>query len=326
LRKIQLTWLGVGAWVGAILGACEVAGAADHTIDMFQASFLPQSAEIELGQSVEWVWRKGSHTVTSGLPNGAAGTPNEPGALFDQVVDEAHPSFTFTFGELREGGFPFFCKQHPEQIGFIQIATGEVSFRVAVVDNVFNPEEVVIFEGDTVRWEHEPMEDVHTVTSGRSSSAGDSPGELFDEELSDALPVFAYQFLSAGDYAYFCRPHEHMGMKGLVHVQEKFVRGDATGEGVVDISDAVAILGALFWERRRAAAKTLSTRTTMGSSTSAIPSSRSSSSSWEEAASRPPSLSPAATAPRTPSAAATATSDGAAFRPADRLPAAQNRG
>ena len=246
LRKIQLTWLGVGAWVGAILGACEVAGAADHTIDMFQASFLPQSAEIELGQSVEWVWRKGSHTVTSGLPNGAAGTPNEPGALFDQVVDEAHPSFTFTFGELREGGFPFFCKQHPEQIGFIQIATGEVSFRVAVVDNVFNPEEVVIFEGDTVRWEHEPMEDVHTVTSGRSSSAGDSPGELFDEELSDALPVFAYQFLSAGDYAYFCRPHEHMGMKGLVHVQEKFVRGDATGEGVVDISDAVAILGALF--------------------------------------------------------------------------------
>jgi len=220
--------------------------AADHTIDMYQNAFLPQTLEIDLGDVVGWLWQKGSHTVTSGLPDGAPGTPAEPGALFDGVVDEAHPLFRLAFNESREGGYPFFCRQHPNQIGFIEISTGEISVRIAVVDNVFNPEEAFIFAGDTIRWEHEPNEGVHTVTSGLSSSPGDNPGALFDEELSNALPVFVYRFEDAGDFPFFCIPHEHMGMKGRIHVQEKFVRGDATGEGNVDISDAVAILNFLF--------------------------------------------------------------------------------
>ena len=213
---------------------------------MFREAFLPQSLTIELGDTVRWAWQRGTHTIASGLPTGAPGTPDEPGALFEGPVDEVNTSFTHSFTEFQRDGFSFFCRQHPEQIGFIQISSGEVSVRIAVVDNVFNPEEVYIFEGDLVRWEHEPNEGLHTVTSGLSSEPAEKPGELFDEESSDALPVFVFQYFEVGDYPFFCRPHEEMGMKGKVHVQEKFVRGDASGDGVVDISDAVKILNFLF--------------------------------------------------------------------------------
>jgi len=230
-----------------ILAVCgATASAADYTIDMFRETFLPQSLEIELGDTVRWVFQRGSHTVTSGLVGGAPGTPDEPGVLFDATVDEANPVFSFMFNEFRSNGYPFFCRNHPEQVGFIQISTGEISVRVGVVDNVFTPDVVYIFEGDSVRWEHEPMEDFHTVTSGRSSDPADHPGELFDEESSDARPIFVYQFLEAGEYPYFCRPHEDVGMVGTVHVLERFVRGDASGDRVVDISDAVSILNFLF--------------------------------------------------------------------------------
>jgi hypothetical protein len=90
------------------------------------------------------------------------------------------------------------------------------------------------------------MEDVHTVTSGLSSRPEDRPGALFDVESSDDLPLFVYRFPDPGDYPYFCRPHEDMGMKGRVLVQETFIRGDSTADGQVDITDAVSTLGFLF--------------------------------------------------------------------------------
>ncbi len=241
-----VSWVLAFLW---IVGAVTSAGnslAGDPTIDMFQAAFLPQSLSIQPGDTVRWVWQRGTHTIASGLPDGAPGTVDEPGAIFEGLVDEFHPTFSHTFSEFQADGFAFFCRQHPNQIGFVQISSGEFSFRVAVVDNVFNPQIVHVFEGDTVRWEHEPMEDDHTVTSGLSSEPSDLPGALFDALSSDALPVFAFQFLKAGEYPYFCRPHEHMGMKGRIHVQKKFVRGDASGEGFVNITDAISILNFLF--------------------------------------------------------------------------------
>lgn len=212
-------------------------------VEMFQEAFVPQTLTINTGDTVTWIWRRGEHELTSGLPDGA---PETQGKLFQVVLDSAHPSFDFTFNEYRPEGVPFFCRRHPNQIGFIELSNGEAAFRVAVVDNVFNPEELFIFRGDSVMWEHEFNEGLHTVTSGRSSSPGDKPGALFDEESSNLNPIFVYRFEDPAAYPYFCRPHEAMGMKGVVHVQETFVRGDASGEGTVDISDAVAILNYLF--------------------------------------------------------------------------------
>lgn len=236
------------AWLAMLSFSSFSGGAAarEVPVDMFQAAFLPQSITLSEGDSVRWIWRRGSHSVTSGMPGGAAGTPSEPGALFDAVVDEGQPEFAFTFNEYREGGYTYFCREHPDQLGLVEIASGQVTVRVAVVDNVFSPEEVFISAGDSILWEHEPMEDYHTITSGFSSRPEDNPGALFDEESTDQFPIFTFQFEAAGDYPYFCIPHEEMGMKGMIHVQEAFVRADATGEGMVDISDPIAILNHLF--------------------------------------------------------------------------------
>jgi plastocyanin len=230
-----------------LLSGARVAPGAEHIIEMFTTSFLPQSVTIEVGDTVSWEWRRGTHTVTSGTPAGEPGTDDEPGKFFDVVLDEAHPSFSFTVtaANFRAEGFPFFCREHPEQQGFVELSRGEITVRVAVVDNVFNPEVVCIFRGDAVSWEHEPGEDYHTVTSGQSSAQPDA-GIIFDEESSDALPVFVYGFELPGTYPYFCRPHEFMRMTGMVYVQERFLRGDATGEGELTITDPIAVLGHLF--------------------------------------------------------------------------------
>lgn len=239
----------VPAAAAVLLGLALLAppiNASDALVEMYQAAFLPSSVAIEPGGSVTWAWRKGVHTVTSGQPGGTPGSPDAPGQLFDAVVDESHPSFTHRFPGDTAGSIPFFCRTHPSQMGYVEISTGEISVRVAVVDNQFNPAEVFIFEGDTVRWEHEPNEGLHTVTSGLSSRPEDGPGALFDAESSDLDPIFAFRFTAAGDQPYFCRPHEHMGMKGAVRVQRRFIRGDAAADGRIDISDAISILMVLY--------------------------------------------------------------------------------
>jgi plastocyanin len=225
-----------------LLAVSRPAAAGESVIEMFNLSFLPQTVEVDLGDTVSWVWRRGEHTVTSGTGPGDPGA----GAIFDVPLDAANPSFTFLVREGFEAGVPFFCRNHPEQIGFIEISSGELTFRVGVVDNAFIPEVLHIFAGDSVRWEHERNEDYHTVTSGLSSLPEDDPGALFDVESSDFLPIFVYRFESSTVLPYFCRPHETMGMTGVIYVQEKFVRGDVNGDLVVDVSDAVSLLLFLF--------------------------------------------------------------------------------
>ena len=221
--------------------------AADSPVVLFFAtSFLPQSVEVDRGGSVVFEARQGVHRVRSGLPGGEKGTPEEPGKFFDVTLDANQTRFEFVlpFGEV--DGIPFFDDVVPGQLGFIDVATGEATFRVGIVDNAFLPEAAYIFAGDSIQWEHEVNEGLHTVTSGLSSRPEDSPGLLFDEESSDALPVFVYRFETAGTSPYFCRPHEAMGMTGAVYVQTNFVRGDTSMDSKVDVSDAVGTLNYLF--------------------------------------------------------------------------------
>ena len=220
--------------------------ARDQIVEMFAGVFLPQLVSVEIGDTITWRRIDGEHTVTSGVPGGLPGTIQEPGALFDVVLDASNPTFTYTVEQPFSGGITYFDRSLPGQIGFVSITGGEVEVRVAVVDNVFDPEVVWIFAGDSIKWEHEPMEAFHTVTSGRSSAPEDNPGELFDEESSDERPLFVYEFTSPGEYPYFCRPHQQLDMVGTIWVQQTFIRGDATGDGELDISDAVATLSFLF--------------------------------------------------------------------------------
>lgn len=220
----------------------RIGNARDVVIEFFRSSFLPQAVEVELGDTVLFTWQRGEHVLASGSgPDDASA-----GELFDVPLDEANPVFSLSITPALGDGVAFFDRLNPQQIGFVEISKGEREFRVGVVDNVFIPDRLHIFAGDSVRWEHEPMEMVHSVTSGRSSREDDDPGALFDVESSDDRPLFVYRFGEPGEYPYFCRPHEFLGMNGLIVVENRFVRGDATNDGAIDTSDAVAILGELF--------------------------------------------------------------------------------
>jgi len=226
----------------------DVANAEDHSINFFVSAFLPTSVIIEAGDTVTWNWVAGSHELRSGLPGGAAGTPDEPGGLFSVTIDATNPSYTHSFTEMSVI-IGFFDANNPAQIGSITVLDDTLIFEVSVVDNSYIPQTIEIFEGDTVRWVHEPMEMLHTVTSGFPGGTPgtiEEPGALFDEESSDLNSIFEYTFDSAMDLPYFCIPHVQFGMIGDVVVQDRFVRGDSDRDGVLGIGDAIMSLGFLF--------------------------------------------------------------------------------
>ena len=64
------------------------------------------TAKITVGESVQWQWVTGFHTIT----NGTGGSDPGAGSLFDQPSDSGHLTFTFTFNTA--GTFPFFCRFH----------------------------------------------------------------------------------------------------------------------------------------------------------------------------------------------------------------------
>jgi plastocyanin len=80
----------------------------------------------------------------------------------------------------------------------------------------FAPAHLTVPAGTTVRWTNRGAIP-HTVTSGASSRAADNPGALLDRRLPSGATV-EFTFSSAGDWPYFCRFHEGMGMVGLVTV------------------------------------------------------------------------------------------------------------
>src|SRR5262249_34634390 len=75
---------------------------------------------------------------------------------------------------------------------------------------------ITVAPGTTVRWKNVGSS-THTITSGLSSKAADRPGIDFDARLP-AGATFEFTFEEVGDHPYFCRPHEGMGMKGVVTV------------------------------------------------------------------------------------------------------------
>jgi plastocyanin len=88
---------------------------------------------------------------------------------------------------------------------------------VAATDGFqFDPPHLTVAAGTTVRWTNKGAVP-HTVTSGASSRPADDPGALFDSRLP-AGAVVDVTLTTPGDYPYFCRYHEGMGMAGVVTV------------------------------------------------------------------------------------------------------------
>jgi plastocyanin len=87
----------------------------------------------------------------------------------------------------------------------------------------FTPDSLDVEVGDTVVWHWSAG--THTVTNGEGA-ADPNVGTLFDAPLSSAAPTFSFTFTTAGRVPYFCRPHETLGMKGVVIVQDSPVAAE----------------------------------------------------------------------------------------------------
>ncbi|MEF8785323.1 MAG: plastocyanin/azurin family copper-binding protein [Haloarculaceae archaeon] len=92
----------------------------------------------------------------------------------------------------------------------------------------FDPDEVEISVGDTVRWE--AMSAGHNVTSHPDASPkcenpeGADPFTSYEGDshfsIMDVGETFEHEFTIPGEYVYVCTPHAGQGMVGTVIVSE----------------------------------------------------------------------------------------------------------
>ena len=102
------SWWSTHARVGATSALPPAATFTVHDFyfDLDNNPATLDTAKILVGQSVQWQWVNGIHTITNGT---GSGDPNE-GLIFDQPSESSSPQFTFTFNSA--GTFPFFCRFH----------------------------------------------------------------------------------------------------------------------------------------------------------------------------------------------------------------------
>ncbi|GAA0510145.1 halocyanin domain-containing protein [Halorubrum aquaticum] len=89
----------------------------------------------------------------------------------------------------------------------------EVTVEVGAVDGLsFAPAAVAVAPGTTVVWEW--------TGEGGDHNVSHSDGAFESETVGEAGHTFEYTFEESGVHTYVCTPHEAVGMKGAVYVQE----------------------------------------------------------------------------------------------------------
>lgn len=101
--KLFLSLLAAG--LGLVLGVAP-ASAVTHTVTQSGLTFSPASLNIEVGDTVEWIWTAGFHTVT----NGTDLADPEVGVLFDESLTSGNPLVSYTF--TAAGTYAYFCRPH----------------------------------------------------------------------------------------------------------------------------------------------------------------------------------------------------------------------
>jgi len=81
--------------------------AATHQITQSGLTWVPNEISIEVGDTVEWIYTAGSHTVTHGTDDS---NPPLDQKLFDEPLTSGASLVTYTF--LDAGDVPFYCRPH----------------------------------------------------------------------------------------------------------------------------------------------------------------------------------------------------------------------
>lgn len=200
--------------------------AVTHTVNQVLLSFDPATLVISRGDTVQWNWSLGIHTVTSGT---GFADPNA-GALFDAPLDSAN-SFTYVFFDT-VGAYPYHCIPHQldGMTGTIVVAGDTTD--ITQIGLSFSPSNVTVKQGDTVRWSW--TAGPHTVTSG-TGFADPNEGAIFNAPLDSANTVVLHTFADTlGTYPFHCIPHELDGMTGAVTVEANPFTGVADHDPPVD--------------------------------------------------------------------------------------------
>jgi plastocyanin len=94
---------------------------------------------------------------------------------------------------------------------------------VKVLNFEFNPRNVTIPAGETIKWSWE--DGIHTTTNGTGSGDPQS-GTLWNEPITASNQTFSYTFTEQGVFPYYCIPHEFFDMKGTITVEAPVGIGD----------------------------------------------------------------------------------------------------
>lgn len=100
-------------------------------------------------------------------------------------------------------------------LGITVGACGSASTQVTIEAFAFEPADLRIESGTTVRWRNADAFR-HTVTSGATSGAENQADGRFDLDLPEKGSTATFTFEEPGTYTYFCR--QHNAMDGTVTV------------------------------------------------------------------------------------------------------------
>ncbi|MFL6541683.1 MAG: plastocyanin/azurin family copper-binding protein [Chthoniobacterales bacterium] len=108
-------------FVAAHLRAATVAVTLEEDPNYYYVTvaFSPSSVTINVGDTVQWQWNSGPHSVTSG-------TPDHPSGLFDSGIQNSGHSFSHTFTD--PGQVPYYCMVHGSMMtGVVKVVAPSVT-------------------------------------------------------------------------------------------------------------------------------------------------------------------------------------------------------
>jgi plastocyanin len=172
---------------------------AQQTLNVTELAFTPQEFTIPAGGTVTWNQSQDGvrHTITA-----------DTAGQFDSGVLTTGQSFTFTFNT--PGEYAYHCEIHPARMRGVVKVVPAAERTLTITELAFNPAELDITPGTTVRWANAQEGARHTSTSTATPP-------VWNSDVMTTGQSFSFTFTTAGEFAYRCEIHPAR-MQGVVRV------------------------------------------------------------------------------------------------------------